>query len=88
MKKSKLIWLVLSAVGIGGLLMTSHTQSSGGSGADGGSPNAAVLSNAGCAFKVGAVKMDGTNVPVCDKTIRVVQGANVPPKPNASKPNE
>jgi hypothetical protein len=88
MKQFKLIWLVLSAVGIGGLVMTSLTQSPGGSGADGVPPNATVLSYGGAAFKVGAVQLNGTNVAVGDMTIRMVQAANVTPEPNTPDPNE
>jgi hypothetical protein len=82
MKKAKFIWLVLSAVGIGGLLMTSHIQNSGGSGADGGTTNAMVRSNGGFACKVGAVKMNGTNVPAGNMTIHAVQGADGVPEPD------
>jgi hypothetical protein len=41
------------------------------------------LSNGGYAWTAGAVRMDGTNVPMSNITVRVIQSANTSPDTNA-----
>jgi hypothetical protein len=76
MKKLYIILLVLVIVVLGYLAMQTRANRP--------ANNVTTISNGGYTWKVGAVRIDGTNVPAGQVHIAAIPGTNVPPETNES----